>query len=87
MELIFPGGLAKMAHATFNSIQEQMKTLAIQIAKKYNLPSGDYRSVMKFLKKDQILGDSIMIVYKPHLTDIENIIGLKSWLVCQTGPP
>ena len=63
-----PADLAKMAHATFNSIQDQMKTLATQIAKKYNLSSGDYRSVMQFLKKDQILGDSIMIVYKAHLT-------------------
>jgi hypothetical protein len=69
-----PADLAKMAHTTFNSIQDQMKTLAARIAKKYNLLSGDYRTVIQFLKKDQILGDSIMIVYKAHLSDIENII-------------
>jgi len=69
-----PAELAKMAHAAFTDIQDQMKPLAEQVAKKYNLPSSDYRDVIKFLKKDQIIGDSIMPVYKRHLADIEEII-------------
>ena len=71
---ILPAELAKMAHAAFTSIQDQMKPMAEQLAKKYNLPSADYREVIKFLKKDQIIGDSIMIVYKSRLADIETII-------------
>jgi hypothetical protein len=69
-----PAEIAKMAHVAFNSIQDQMKPLAEQIAIKYKLPSGDYREVIKFLKKDQIIGDSIMMIYKSRLTDVENII-------------
>jgi len=69
-----PAELAQIAHAAFTSIQDQMKTIAGQIAKKYNLPSADYREVIKFLKKDQIIGDSIMIVYRARLTEIEAII-------------
>jgi uncharacterized protein (DUF885 family) len=69
-----PAEIAKMAHAAFTDIQNQMKPLAEQIAKKYKLPSADYRDVMKFLKKDQIIGDSIMPLYKRHLADIEDII-------------
>ncbi|HEY2349064.1 MAG TPA: DUF885 domain-containing protein [Puia sp.] len=69
-----PAEIAKMAHAAFNDIQEQMKPLAEQIAKKYNLPSNDYRSVMQFLKKDQIIGDSILPLYESHLAIIEDII-------------
>jgi hypothetical protein len=69
-----PAEIAKMAHAAYTSIQDQMEPLAVQIAKKYKLPSGDYREVIKFLKKDQIIGDSIMIIYKSRLTDVENII-------------
>jgi uncharacterized protein (DUF885 family) len=69
-----PAELAKMAHAMFTDIQNQMKPLAEQIAKKYNLPSSDYRDVIKFLKKKQIIGDSIMPIYKRHLADIEEII-------------
>jgi uncharacterized protein (DUF885 family) len=69
-----PAELAKMAHAMFTDIQNQMKPLAEQIAKKYDLPSADYRDVIKFLKKKQIIGDSIMPIYKRHLADIEEII-------------
>ncbi|MDB4901618.1 MAG: hypothetical protein JWQ63_899 [Mucilaginibacter sp.] len=69
-----PAEIAKMAHAMFTDIQNQMKPLAEQIAKKNNLPSSDYRDVIKFLKKDQIIGDSIMPIYKRHLSDIETII-------------
>jgi hypothetical protein len=69
-----PADMAKMAHAAFTDIISQMKILAVQVAKKYNLPYSDYQSVLKFLKKDQLVGDSIMIVYKQHLADIEDII-------------
>jgi uncharacterized protein (DUF885 family) len=69
-----PAELAKMAHLSFIDIQNQMKPIAEEVAKKYNLPSSDYRDVMKFLKKDQIIGDSIMPLYKRHLADIEAII-------------
>jgi hypothetical protein len=69
-----PAELAKIAHEAFTSIQDQMKPLAAQIAKKYKLPSEDYRTVIQFLKKDQIIGDSIMIFYKSRLSDVENII-------------
>lgn len=69
-----PAEMAKMAHAAYVDILGQMKTLAIRVANKYNLPYNDYQSVLKFLKKDQLVGDSIMIVYKQHLADIEDII-------------
>jgi len=69
-----PAELAKMAHAAFTDIQNQMKPIAAQVAKKYKLPSGDYRDVIKFLKKKQIIGDSSMTFYRGRLTDIENII-------------
>ena len=51
-----------------------MKSIAEKLAKKYNMPSADYRTLIQFLKKDQIIGDSILPVYKSHLTEIENII-------------
>ncbi len=69
-----PAEVAKRAHALFADIQNQMKPLAEQIAKKNHLPSNDYRDVIKFLKKGQIIGDSIMPVYHRHLADIEQII-------------
>jgi hypothetical protein len=71
---IAPAELTKMAHAMFTDLQLQMGNLARQIAAKYSLPSSDYRDVIKYLKKDQIVGDSIMPLYHRHLADIETII-------------
>ena len=69
-----PVQIAAMAHALFTDIQNQMKPIAEQVAKKYKLSSADYRDVIAFLKKDQIIGDSIMPVYQRHLADIEAIV-------------
>jgi uncharacterized protein (DUF885 family) len=81
-----PAQIAKMAHEAFTDIQNQMKPLAVEIAKKYNLPSSDYRDVMKFLKKNQIVGDSIMPIYKKHLGDIEGIIREKHLVTLPNRP-
>lgn len=69
-----PAEIAKMAHAAFASIQNEMKPIAEQVAKKYKLPSNDYRLVIQYLKKDQIIGDSILPLYESHLAIIEGII-------------
>lgn len=69
-----PAEIAKMAHVMYTDIQNEMKPVAEKVAKKYKLPSSDYRDVIRFLKKDQITGDSIMIVYKNTLASIEEII-------------
>jgi len=75
-----PKELAALAHLAFTDIQAQMVTLAAQVAKKYNLPSSDYRDVISYLKKGQLHGDSILMVYREHLGDIEKII-VKNHLV------
>jgi hypothetical protein len=69
-----PAELAKLAHAAFTEIQQQMTSIAVQLAHEHHLPRADYRDVMHELKKDQLHGDSIMLVYKQHLKDIEAII-------------
>ncbi len=69
-----PAEIAKMAHAAFTNIQNEMKPIAAEIARQHHLSSTDYRSVMRELKKDQLHGDSIMPVYERHLKDIEAII-------------
>ncbi|WP_114938874.1 DUF885 domain-containing protein [Mucilaginibacter endophyticus] len=71
---IHPAKVAEMAHALFNELQNEMKPIAEQIAKKRNLPSNDYRAVIRELKKEQIHGDSIIPLYEQHLKDIEGII-------------
>jgi uncharacterized protein (DUF885 family) len=81
-----PAEIAKMAHAAFTEIQQEMKPIAAQIAKQRHLSSADYRSVMRMLKKEQIHGDSIIPLYEQHLKDIEAIIR-KHQIVTLPGRP
>ncbi len=69
-----PDQLAAMAHQAFNDIQAEMKPLAAQIAQEKHLPSGDYRDVIKELKKKQLIGDAILPFYEERLKQIEKII-------------
>ena len=69
-----PGKVAAMAHQAFSDIQAEMQPIAAQIAKNRNLPSNDYRDVMRELKKQQLVGESILPFYQERLKQIEKII-------------
>ncbi len=69
-----PSELTRMAHAEFLTIQAEMQKVAAEVAKARNLPSADYRDVIKALKKEQITGDAIMPHYQARLAEIEGII-------------
>jgi len=69
-----PDQLTAMAHKAFDEIQAEMRPIAAQIAQQRHLPSSDYRDVMRELKKQQIVGDAILPLYKDRLAQIENII-------------
>jgi Bacterial protein of unknown function (DUF885) len=69
-----PGQLATMAHQAFDEMQAEMKPIAAEIARERNLPSSDYRDVMRELKKKQLVGDAILPFYEERLKQIEKII-------------
>lgn len=69
-----PAQLATMAHRAFSDLQAEMKPIAEQIAKERHLPSGDYRDVIRELKKQQLVGDAILPFYQERLKQIEKII-------------
>jgi hypothetical protein len=69
-----PTQLATLGHTAYAEIQAQMKTIAAQIAKQRNLPSSDYRDVIRELKKDQLKNDEILPFYEKRLHEIEAII-------------
>lgn len=81
-----PAQLAQMAHAAFTDIQNEMKPIAEQVAKQRNLPSADYRDVIRELKKQQVHGDSIVPLYERHLKDIEGIIREHQLVTLPTRP-
>jgi hypothetical protein len=69
-----PADLAAIAHKSFTEYQAEMQTIAAQIAKQRGWPNSDYREVIKRLKQDQLVGDSILPFYKDRLKAIEGII-------------
>jgi uncharacterized protein (DUF885 family) len=69
-----PDQVAAMAHKAFDEWQAEMKPIAAQIAKDRNLPSSDYRDVIRELKKKQVVGDAILPLYQERLKQVEKII-------------
>jgi Bacterial protein of unknown function (DUF885) len=69
-----PAQLTAMAHKAFAEYQAEMQTIAAQIAKQHNWPDSDYRVVIKKLKENQLVGDSILPFYQQRLKEIESII-------------
>jgi Bacterial protein of unknown function (DUF885) len=66
--------LARLAHKSFTEIQADMQVVAARIAKERNLPSSDYRDVIRELKKEQLTGDEILPHYQKRLAEIEAIV-------------
>jgi len=69
-----PDQLEAMAHQAFTEIQGEMKSIAARIARRRNVPTLDYRDVIRDLKKDQLTGDAILPFYQERLKQIEKII-------------
>lgn len=69
-----PDQLSTMAHKAFDEIQAEMQPIAAQIAKERHLQSNGYRDVIRELKKQQVVGDAILLLYKSRLAEIEKII-------------
>ncbi|MEO8751590.1 MAG: DUF885 domain-containing protein [Casimicrobiaceae bacterium] len=71
---IAPKLLIGQAQFAFAEIQNQMRALAMQIAKQRGFKSSDYRAVLRELKKEQVVGESILPLYRKRLGEIEAII-------------
>ena len=81
-----PAQMAALAHQGFDEIQSEMKPIAAQIAKQRNLPSSDYRDVIRELKKQQLVGDAILPFYLSRLKQIEEIIARQNLVTLPDRP-
>jgi hypothetical protein len=81
-----PAQMAAIAHQGFDQIQADMKPIAAQIAKQRNLPSSDYRDVIRELKKQQLVGDAILPFYQSRLKQIEEIIAKQNLVTLPDRP-
>jgi hypothetical protein len=81
-----PAELSAIAHDGFNKIQAEMKVVAAEVAKARNLPSSDYRDVIRALKKEQLGGDAILPHYKGRLAEVEAIIAREKLVTLPARP-
>jgi uncharacterized protein (DUF885 family) len=66
--------LVSRAKVSFREIQAEMQTLAALVAEERGLADGDYRSVIRELKKAQLEGDAILPFYRERLAKIEALV-------------
>jgi Bacterial protein of unknown function (DUF885) len=81
-----PAKIAAMAHAAFTDYQSQMAPLAAQIARVNGYASSDYRSVIRELKKKQIIGEAILPFFESRLHEIEKIIVARNLVTLPDRP-
>jgi uncharacterized protein (DUF885 family) len=67
--------LTALAHAGYDDIRKQMAALAPKVAAAKNLPANsDYLTVIRALKREQLIGPAILPHYKDRLKQLEQII-------------
>ncbi len=69
-----PEELIRRALLSFAEIRNEMRALAPLVAKQKGYKSGDYRDVIRELKKSQITGKAILPFYQKRLAAIEDIL-------------
>ena len=66
--------LVSRAKTSFREIQNEMETVAALVAKERNLPSTDYRDVIRALRREQLVGEAIVPHYQQRIADLERLI-------------
>ncbi|MFN0168172.1 MAG: DUF885 domain-containing protein [Bryobacteraceae bacterium] len=66
-----PQQLASIAHASYQEIQKEMADIAERLAKE---KGANYRDVIRRLKREQLVGDSILPHYQQRLKQLEEIV-------------
>ncbi len=78
--------LKQLAHKGFDEIVAEMKPIAARLAAQRNLPSSDYRDVIRELKKEQLNADDIMPHYQKRLAEIEDILRKNNLITLPSRP-
>ena len=71
---VTPEALIVQAQFSFAEIQNQLRSLAAQIAKQRGFRSNDYRDVLRELKKEQLSAEAVLPFFTSRLADVEGII-------------
>jgi uncharacterized protein (DUF885 family) len=81
-----PPQLATTAHKAFAEYQQEMQQIAAKVARERGWSMTDYREVIRALKKDQLVGESILPRYQRTLKEIEAIISRERLVTLPNRP-
>jgi uncharacterized protein (DUF885 family) len=81
-----PEQLVRTAHQAFDEIQKEMQAIAADIARDQKRPDSDYRTVIRTLKKQQLVGEAILPHYQQRLKQLEEIIRSKNLVTLPDRP-
>jgi hypothetical protein len=81
-----PSELVTMAHKAFDEIQAEMQKIASDIGREQGNPKADYRTVIRDLKKKQLVGDTILPHYQQRLKQLQSIIAEQKLVSLPTRP-
>jgi hypothetical protein len=70
---ITPEQAISLGMLAFAEVREEISRLAAQIARERKLDSGDYRQVLRVLKRQQVPPERILALYRERLKQIEDI--------------
>lgn len=65
--------MMQRAKVTFKSFQNELNSLSRMLAKEKGWDIEDYRDIIKKLKKEQIVGDKILPLYRERIKQLEEI--------------
>src|SRR6267378_3704541 len=71
---ITPEQAISLGMLAFAEVREEISRLAAQIARERKLDSGDYRQVLRELKRQQVPPERIPALYRDRLKQIEDIV-------------
>ena len=69
-----PEEVAKDAHRAFSETKSAMEVLAKDVAREKGFAKTDYLSVIRELKRDQLVGDAVRMTYEKRIAELEEII-------------
>ena len=71
---ISPEELIGLARQGFHDVQQQMQTVAVEVAVARGWPERDYRAVFKRLKADRVLDEDVVTHYQTVMREIDATI-------------
>jgi hypothetical protein len=66
--------MTSRAKVMFRELQNEMQAIAELVAAEHGFASSDYRDVIRELKKDQVVGEDILPLYKETIAKLEDLI-------------